>query len=114
MGAQAIEFFIDSTMLLRATVTDIDDKPVNGATVECTIVHAFGSDDDTELDCSEMDTPITWPVTLVGVGSGKYEYTFAYDLPIVGGERYKAKTETTVGSTKRYSEPYIKPIVDRD
>lgn len=114
MSALAIDFFVSSTMLLRATVRDIDGKVVDGATVTTTIVHAFGENKDTELDCSAMAVPIIWPVTLVGVGNGRYEYTFASDLPIVKGEKYKAQTIASVGATERYSEPYIEAIVDRD
>jgi len=114
MRVPAIDFFIGSTMLLRATVTDKDDKVVNNATVTVTIVHAFGVLKDTELDCSEMSVPITWPETLASVGDGKYEATFASDLPIILKEKYKAQTTVAVGATERYSEPYIDPIVDRD
>lgn len=115
MGAStAINFFLNSTMLLRATVTDKDGNPVNNATVTATIVHAFGENKDTELDCSGMSVPITWPVTLVGVGGGKYEVTLASDLPIIEKERYKAQTTVAVGATERYSEPYIEAVVDRD
>ena len=114
MSAQSIKFLLNSTMALVATVTDRDEKPVNGATVTVTIVHAFGSLKDTDLDCSEMNTPITWPITMSGIGDGQYEYIFASDLPIVDKERYRAQTNVAVGATERYAEPYIEAIVDRD
>jgi hypothetical protein len=114
MTALAIEFFVGSDMLLRATVTDKDGKPKTNATVECTIVHAFGASADTALDCSGMSVPIVWPIIMDDVGGGKYEYIFDDDLPIVKGVRYKSQTTVTLGGSKRYTEPYIKAIVDRD
>jgi hypothetical protein len=114
MAAPAIDLFVGSSMLLRATVTDKDGNVKIGATVKVTLVHAFGVNKDQELDCSEMAVPITWPVTLNDVGKGKYEYIFAGDLPIVEKERYKCKTDVTLGATKRYSEPYCEAVVDRD
>ena len=114
MSAPTIDFFLDSTMLLRAIVKDVDEVLVDGATVTVTIVHALGNLKDMAIDTIGMGGPITWPVTLAGVGKGRYEYIFPSDLPITREGLYKAQTNVSLGTNQRYAEPYIKVIVDRD
>ena len=114
MSVPAIDFFLNSTMLLRATVKDVDEVLIDGATVTVTIVHALGKLKNMALDNGSMVSPIVWPVTLAGVGKGRYEFIFPSDLPITREGLYKAQTNVSLGANQRYAEPYIKVIVDRD
>ena len=90
-----------STGTLTATLTDVDDAAVTGATVTVTITQN-----------GTAVTGETWPASMVDEEDGTYTYIVASDLLPKSGTRYIAAISATKAGVDAYAELPIWVVTD--